>query len=72
MRKVLTVALVALFLFAGTGVLAVAEAPEKVKPGEKGQADPFHDPNSEDYSGSGVTPEFTHEVTPDNPISVGG
>ena len=53
MRKVLTVALVALLLFAGTGVLAIAASDTaestvdleegKIKPGHNGSSDPFHD-----------------------------
>ncbi|MFP4136296.1 MAG: hypothetical protein ACLFN7_02695 [Candidatus Acetothermia bacterium] len=66
MRKVLTVALVALLLFAATGVIALAEPPEEVEPGEKGNADPFHldDDGDEPVEGIG-------EITPDNPIHVG-
>jgi|GEM_PF-2732963 len=65
MRKVLTLALVALLLFAGTGVIAVAEAPDEVTPGDNGAADPFHADNDGDEPGKAP------EVTPHNPISVG-
>ena len=66
MRKVLTVALVALLLFAGTGIIAVADnAPDEVRPGDNGAADPFHPDDDGDEPGKAP------EVTPHNPISVG-
>jgi hypothetical protein len=66
MRKVLTVALVALLLFAATGVLAVAdEAPDEVAPGDNGSSDSFHPDDDDDEPGEAPG------VTPHNPISVG-